>query len=104
MILLRLLHVAPFVAAMVAVRAVDSSFAQLQKKQQQALPACKALMPTDIWTTCQSFMDRYNVSLPDLVHMNPELQADCYGFKPGTSYCLLRSITPVEAKEHADKA
>ena len=58
-------------------------------ERRDVLP-CLAEAPTNIWSTCASFLDEYQVNLPHLVTMNPELQNDCVAFKPGTTYCLLR--------------
>jgi hypothetical protein len=49
---------------------------------------CKLWVSTDIWTTCQSLIDKYNITLPDFVKMNPSVQFDCYSFEPGQNYCL----------------
>jgi hypothetical protein len=49
---------------------------------------CKLWVSTDIWTTCQSLIDHYNITLVDFVKMNPDVHFDCYFFEPGQNYCL----------------
>ncbi|KAK2736012.1 hypothetical protein FQN57_000905 [Myotisia sp. PD_48] len=49
---------------------------------------CKLWIPTNVWTTCQSLIDHYNITLPDFVQMNPSVEFDCYYFEPGENYCL----------------
>lgn len=49
---------------------------------------CKFSVKTNIWTSCGSLIDSYNVTLPDFYYMNPNVEADCSQFHPGETYCL----------------
>lgn len=59
--------------------------------RRDILQNCKYTVQTDTWTTCASLIDKYNITLPDFVRMNPEVERDCYHFKPGGKYCLRTS-------------
>lgn len=49
---------------------------------------CRLPMETYLWTTCSSFLADYNITLPELLRLNPLVGADCSGFVPGSTYCL----------------
>ncbi|KAL4798129.1 hypothetical protein ASPVEDRAFT_219720 [Aspergillus versicolor CBS 583.65] len=59
---------------------------------------CKASVSTDIWTTCQSLIQQYNISLPAFYEMNPEVWYDCSQFHPGEDYCI-REMTSFPISE-----
>ncbi|KAH6720298.1 hypothetical protein BKA61DRAFT_594595 [Leptodontidium sp. MPI-SDFR-AT-0119] len=50
---------------------------------------CRLSVSTDIWTTCLTFITMYNITLPEMFNMNPLVEADCFGFKPGSEYCVM---------------
>lgn len=52
-------------------------------------PECRLSVSTDIWTTCLTFLTMYNITLPEMFKMNPLVEADCFGFKPGSDYCVV---------------
>ncbi|KAG4417878.1 hypothetical protein IFR04_009015 [Cadophora malorum] len=31
----------------------------------------------------------YNITLPEMFKMNPLVEGDCFGFKPGSDYCVV---------------
>ncbi|KAL8369801.1 hypothetical protein RB595_000238 [Gaeumannomyces hyphopodioides] len=49
---------------------------------------CRLPMETYLWTTCSSFLADYNITLPELLRLNPLVGVDCSGFVPGSTYCL----------------
>ena len=52
-------------------------------------PECRLSVSTDSWTTCLTFLTMYNITLPEMFKMNPLVEGDCFGFKPGSDYCVV---------------
>ncbi|KAH9224000.1 hypothetical protein DL95DRAFT_452975 [Leptodontidium sp. 2 PMI_412] len=56
---------------------------------------CRLSVSTDIWTTCLTFITMYNITLPEMFNMNPLVEEDCFGFKPGSEYCVMAREFPM---------
>lgn len=60
----------------------------LSRRQQTPLTfECHLYVLTDVWTTCQNMLDRYDLTPPDFVLYNPSVSYDCGTFTPGAEYC-----------------
>lgn len=63
----------------------------LQRRVYGENELCLVEVQADYWSTCQGILNDYNITLPDFVAMNPQVQPDCRDFTWGAMYCVLPS-------------
>lgn len=49
---------------------------------------CHLSYQTNVWTTCQDVLNKFNISLDMFSTSNTNVSSNCGNFIPGSSYCV----------------
>lgn len=61
---------------------------QLLRRQATSSATCRFSLETDIWTSCASLLNEFNLTLDYFKQNNPSIGANCANFQPGATYCI----------------
>lgn len=58
------------------------------KRQSGGGADCRLNYTTDIWTSCASLIEQFNLTLDYFEYVNPSIGINCTNFVPGSTYCV----------------